>query len=379
MQASKFLGASLVAVIAVGTDSQAQVIESDCALTRTVLEETADGRFVIGRERLSPLRPTTPILKHPPAQTVVEGNLGMFLPPPGGARESYQEARFEWESGTTPLLVPLLLRDDAKTNTKMNTRRILQIGSTTHYDICLYQTTPPPSGRDLGALCGAEDVRARQATNSQEAGIWLERANCDQFQLAPRPGAGLAEGRVWNYAQPGFKPAYPHPDRSVLKLAWKMRACNVELCSGWTESRELIWVPPPDLKRAGTRQRPGWSLFFTLSRIPNAQNEGSDHSDGEVDARICVAAPGGSCAASGDLNYPGSLWLKRIKVSDNAGQDTEFVDNDPGNGTTAHYWFLNGVHNWSGATCWHPEADHQQSYCVYQENIKASAFDINGR
>jgi len=373
---SVFAAAALLAIAAPLSPLSAQ---NNCAPMGVSFVEQPDGTFrPQGYSLLPRTRPPTPRLRGPESSTVVQGNLGRLLPPPGGARENYQEARFSWEFDQAAFALPItLLGEDGQQQT-----RTIYIGHTTHYDLCVYQTTAS-GGTDFASYCGDENVRLNQHTRSQVDGVWLEKVDCDQDSVAPRSGGGFAEGTVGGYSQSGFRPLYPHPDTSIVELAWKLRACNNTLCSEWSEPRERVWVPPPELKEVGIRNP--WALYFRMSRIVAASGGGSD-ADDSVKARVCVAAPGESCTAQ-EQDVAGVIWVKSVKVPDTSG-DTFFNETNANRGRTSVYWFLNGYNNWSGATCWRrkvppssnpdePQQEMVQNYCVYQENYHIDLFEPN--
>ncbi len=358
---------SAVCLTATAAPTSSQTGPGDiCAITSVGLQQRPDGRFTPFRESLIPFDPSPPVLAEPVEETVIEGNLGMFLPPPGGARDKYAPALFRWDSGSGPYE----LRIRRRTLSGQFLEEVVYLGHTTHFDLCVFQTKPAGS-TDYEAMCGDPEVMRRQHTSRQTDGVWVAKADCDQREFAPRPGGGMARGTVGWYSQTGFFPDYPSNTASIVHLGWKMRACNGARCSDWSAARRLVWVPPPTLISAGTR--PGWQLFFKMSRVPNADGKGTDGTTPrrEVDARVCVAAPGDTCLAERQ-KIPGIRWVARADISDTPGRDTDFVDNDPSHGNSGFYWFLGGWRNWSGATCWHPDRNREEDYCVYQENYEVT-------
>lgn len=379
MNSSRFSVSAAAALFVIATPLATHSAQNNCAPMGVSFVEQPDGSFAPqGYSLLPRTRPPTPTITGPESPTVVEGNLGRFLPPPGGARENYQEARFSWEFDESAFALPITLRgEDGQPET-----RTIYIGHTTHYDLCVYQTTPAGSV-DFRSNCGREDVRLKQHTRNQVDGVWLEKVDCDQNSVAPRPGGGFADGEVGGYAQTGFKPRYPYGDESIVELEWKLRACNNTLCGAWSEPRALVWVPPPELKGIGIRNP--WALYFRMSRVVSASGGGSD-ADDSIRARVCVAAPGESCTAH-EQDVAGVIWVKSVSVPDNTG-DTFFNETDANRGRTSVFWFLNGYNNWSGATCWRrklgpssnpdePQEEIVQNYCVYQENYRIDEFEPN--
>lgn len=387
------LAATMISVLALSaTPLHSQTTEpNNCVPTGIALTEQANGSFTPSPYSLLPnFRPAVPKIVSPVESTVVEGNLGRFLPPPGGSRENYVEARFSWDFSATNLIIPLVFRGTGGAQEM----RTIYLGNTTHYELCIYETNPKTFQTEGGetiefqTLCENPDaLLSKQREGTPDEGVWAERVDCQYNNVAPHPGSGFAQGTIGGYSQTGFKPYYPYDDDSIVHLAWKMRACNVDLCSGWSDARTLVWVPPPKLDprmdklQATTTSSPNrWYFVLDMLRVVSEAGFGTTLSVGEVDARFCVAEPGESCTVQ-EQKVPGRIWVKSREIPDNTTLKTEFLDNNQDHGRTSTYWFLNGWKNWTGATCWHRNQNAgggtQETYCVYQDNYEIGYFGTN--
>lgn len=219
-----------------------------------------------------------------------------------------------------------------------------------HSQICVYQ--PNKKAQCEGPL-------------SREAqGIVRYYAGCRLNKFTPA-GGGLMTGS--NRFRPEFG-ADVRGVRSVLRLEWMVRFCNVDACGAWSDPRSIYWVPPPILRNPVTRS--ATLVQFSIEYV-GKPNNAPDHFP-----LLCFGTPGETCGTA-EARSPTSdpyvqkgefrvaQWPPNAPVWNIDPQVTAFSPARPPAGAKT-------VH-WTAATCISVPGRPRPA-CVYNHSVRSFTF-----
>jgi len=295
---------------------------------------------------------------------VVEGNDGQFVQI--GSNVTHLEfARFQWRAGA--------FAASPAAGFRFPFGPVFQLGLTTHYEICLFQD-------NFENRC--EDKIAASGDNNGKGFLKMyESCSAEIHLVNGMRGVSPASGGPSSF-RPQFDPSI---GSQVLEVFWKMRACNLDKCSDWTNKISLFWVPPPVLRAPTFTKTQNSTLLnptmattdfpVTFTWVPAAGiRTGARYVP--PSARLCIASPGQRCPSGGTPNPPGpgafeDPWVMWVDVPNTPGVGITGTVNyfDSNNHI---FGFAGQTVNWSAANCWELPAGNV--VCVYNNNVGTVAF-----